>query len=74
MNEIVNTFLLEGDKFMPEMHLRQPGFTYSACGQFLKINKEFKYLNKPEIQAIFTKMNLIRLIFNMIWHMEILKI
>ena len=39
MNEIVNTFLLAGDKFMPEMHLKQLGFTYSACGQFTK-NKE----------------------------------
>ena len=36
MNEIVNTFLLAEDKFMPEMHLRQPGFTYSACGPFTK--------------------------------------
>ena len=36
MNEIVNTFLLAGDKFMAEMHLKQPGFTYSACGQFTK--------------------------------------
>ena len=39
MNEIVNKFLLAGDTFMPEMHLRQPGFTYSACGPFTK-NKE----------------------------------
>ena len=39
MNEIINTFLLVGDKFMPEMHLKQPGFTYSACGPFTK-NKE----------------------------------
>ena len=39
MNEIVNKFLLEGDKFMPEMHLKQPGFTYSVCGPFTK-NKE----------------------------------
>ena len=39
MNEIVNTSLLAGDKFMPEMHLKQPGFTYSPCGQFTK-NKE----------------------------------
>ena len=39
MNEIINKFLLVGDKFMPEMHLRQPGFTYSACGSFTK-NKE----------------------------------
>ena len=39
MNEIVNKFLLVRDKFMPELHLKQPGFTYSACGPFTK-NKE----------------------------------
>ena len=39
MNEIVNKFLLVGDKFMPEMHIKQPVFTYSACGPFTK-NKE----------------------------------
>ena len=39
MNEIINKFLLEGDKFMWEMHLKQPGFTYSACGPFTE-NKE----------------------------------
>ena len=39
MNEIVNKFLLVRDKFMPEIHLKQPGFTYSACGPFTK-NKE----------------------------------
>ena len=39
MNETVNKFLLAGDKFMPEMHLKQSGFTYSACGLFTK-NKE----------------------------------
>ena len=39
MNEIVNKFLLAGDKFMPEMHLRQPGFTYSTGGPNIK-NKE----------------------------------
>ena len=39
MNEIVNKFLLADDKFMPEMHLKQPGFTYSAWGPFTK-NKE----------------------------------
>ena len=39
MNAIVNQFLLAGDKIIPEMHLRQPGFTYSACGPFTK-NKE----------------------------------
>ena len=36
MNEIVNKFLLTGDTFMPEMHLKLHGFTYSACGPFTK--------------------------------------
>ena len=36
MNETVNKFLLVGDKFIPEMHLKQPGFIYSACGPFTK--------------------------------------
>ena len=73
MNEIVNKFLLAGDKFMPEMHLKQPGFTYSACGPFTE-NKKFKNLKKQEIQTIFTKINSIRLVFNTIWLTEILKI
>ena len=36
MNNIINKFLLAGDTFMPEMHLRQPQFTYGACGPFTK--------------------------------------
>ena len=59
MNEKVNKFLLAGDTFMPEIHLKQPGFTYSACGPFTK-NKErirkfmqtgatdFIYKNEPD--------------------------
>ena len=39
MNEIVNKFLLAGDKFTPQMHLKQPKFTCSTCGPFTK-NKE----------------------------------
>ena len=39
MNEIVNKFLLVGERFMSEIHLRQPGFTYSASGSCTK-NKE----------------------------------
>ena len=39
MNDIINKFLLAGDKFMPETRLKQLGFTYSACGPFTK-NKE----------------------------------
>ena len=36
MNKIINKFLLTGDKFMPEIHLKQPTFIYSACGPFSK--------------------------------------
>ena len=50
MNEIVNVFLLAGDKLMPEMHLKQLGFTYSAWGEFTKIKQEYKNLKKQEIQ------------------------
>ena len=42
MNEIVNTFLLVGDKFMSEMHLKQSGFTYRACGPFTKKKERIK--------------------------------
>ena len=61
MNEIVNKFLLEGDKVISEMHLRQPGSTYSASGPFTK-NKEriqkFKetrgsqYIYKNELEKV----------------------
>ena len=77
MNEIVNKFLLAGDKFMSEMHLKQPGFPdllTVLADHLLKTKKESKNLKKQEIQTIFTKMNLIKLVFNMIWLMEILKI
>ena len=44
MNEIINKFLLVGDKFMPEMHLKQPGFTYNACGPFTKTKERIEKL------------------------------
>ena len=57
MNETVNKILLAGNKFMPEVHLKRPGFTYSACGPFIKnkeriknfmqtVNKDFIYRNE----------------------------
>ena len=52
MNEIVTKMFSVGDKFMPEMHLKQPGFTYSACGPFTK-NKEFKNLKKQDTSYIY---------------------
>ena len=52
MNEIIDKFLLFGDKFVPEMHLRQPGFTYSACGTFKK-NKERKFMTTGNTDFIY---------------------
>ena len=46
MNEIVNKFLLAGDKFMPEIHLRQPQIVYSACGPFTKNKERIQKLKK----------------------------
>ena len=57
MNKIENKFLLAGDKFMPEMHLRHPRFTYSACGPSKKTKKEYTNLKKQEIYNIFIKTN-----------------
>ena len=56
MNEIVNKFLLAGDKFMPEMHLRQPRFTYSARGSFTK-NKERIKIFKETGDSIYIYQN-----------------
>ena len=42
MNKLINKFLFTGDKFMPELHLKQPGFTYSACGPFTKYRERIK--------------------------------
>ena len=42
MNNIINKFLLAGDKFMPEMHLRQSQFVYSACGPFTRHKERIK--------------------------------
>ena len=58
MNDIVKQNLLAGDKFMLEMHLRQPRFTYSACGSFTKNRERIqKFLKKQEIQDTSTEMN-----------------
>ena len=74
MNLIVNNFLLAEDKFMLQMHLRKPVFTYSAFGSFTKSKERIKNLKKQEIQNIFIKTNQVKLVSNMAWLMEILKI
>ena len=54
MNEIVNKFLLAEDKFMPEIHLKQPGFTYSACGPFTKHKQRFqKFMQTGDTKYIY---------------------
>ena len=74
MNKIVNKFLLAEDTFMPEMHLKQPEFTYSAFRPFTKKKERIQKFIEQDTEAIFPKMNLIRLAFSMIWLMVILNI
>ena len=66
--------LLAGDKFMPEMHLKQPGITYCACGSFTKNKERIQKFKKQEVQNTFTEMNQIKLVLRTIWLMEIVKI
>ena len=74
INEIVKKFPLSYDKFMLEMHLKQPGFTYSACGSFTKNKERIQKLKKTGDTSYIYKMNLIKPAFNMIWLMKILNI
>ena len=64
MNNVINKFLLAGDKFMTEMHLRQPQFAIVLVDLLPDIKKELKNLNKLVIRVIFIEMNLIKLVFN----------
>ena len=74
MNGIVNKFLLVEDKFMPEMHLKQPGFTYSACGPFTKNKERIKTFMQIGNTDFISRNELTKLVFNMIWLMAKQKI
>ena len=74
MNDIVNKFLLAGNKFMPEMHLKQPGFTYSACGPFTKNKERIQKFKETGDTSYIYKLYLINHAFSMIWLMANLKI
>ena len=63
MNGIVNKFLLAGDKFMPEMHLKQPGFTYSACGPFTKNKQRIEKFIQTENANFIYKNGLVKACF-----------
>ena len=69
MNEIVNTFLLAGNKSMPKMHLNNLDLLVLVV-DLPETKKELKNLCRQEIQILFTEISLIRLVFNMIWLME----
>ena len=64
MNKVVGKFLKLGDKFMPELHLQQPGLgKYAACAPFTKISKESKNFWRLQIQIIYTKNGLDKVCF-----------
>ena len=75
MNQIVHKFLLAGDTFMPEMHLKQPGFTYRACEPFTKNKQRIqKFMQTGDSRYIYRN-ELDKACFQHdIWLMEILKI
>ena len=73
-NEIVNKFLLAGGKFMTETHLKQPGFTYGACGPFTKTKERIQKFNETGDTNYIYKNELDKAVFSMTWPMEILKI
>ena len=55
MNEIINNFSLTGDKFMSEIHLRQCGFTYSACEGFAKTEERIQTFKKRRFKIYLSK-------------------
>ena len=57
MNEIVNKFLLVGDKFTPETHLRKSVFKVVVVEHLQKAKEEYKSLKKQELRDIFLKTN-----------------
>ena len=67
MSKTVNKFLLTGEKFMPEMHLKKPGFTYSACSPFTKNKEEIKISMQTRNTNFNYKAILIKLVFNTVW-------
>ena len=69
VNETVNKFLMVRDKFLPGMHLKQPGFTYSACGPFTEIKERIeKFMQTGNTNFIY-KNELDKACFQKIWRM-----
>ena len=67
MNEIINKFLLVVDKFMPEMHLKQLGFSNSACDPFTKNKERIEKFMKTGNTDFIYKNELKELVFHYLW-------
>ena len=59
MNEMLNKFLLPGDKLMPEVNLNNLDLLILLVVHLLKTKKNLKNLCKQEKQIIFTKVILL---------------
>ena len=60
---------MDGDKFMPEMHLKQPGFTYSTCGPFTKNKERIEKFTQTGNTDFIYKNELDKAYFSIIWLM-----
>ena len=69
MNKILNKFLLVGNKFMPEMHLKNSLVLLTVLVVHLRKLKKELEISRQETQILFKETDLIMLVFNMIWHM-----
>ena len=74
MNNIINELFLAGDKYMPEMHLRQPRFAYSACGPFTRHKERIKEFKCTGDMCYLYRNALDKVVFNTILLMLIIKI
>ena len=74
MNNVINKFLLAGDEFMSEINLRQPQFTYSACGPFTKHEQRIQKFKETGDTNYVYKNELDKLVLFMMPHILLVKI
>ena len=74
MDETVNKLLLAADKCMPQIHLKQPRFTYSTCGSFTKNKEKIQKFMQTGNTSYIYKNDIDKAYFNMIWLMVNIKI
>ena len=75
MNKIINRFLLPDDKFIPELHIKQPGFTHSACGPFTKHRERIQKFRETEnLKHLYRNELGMKFVLLMMQHILIVKI